>query len=72
MMHIDVHHACFNARIDKDVFVELPPEDVNPCAPKQCGKLVKAMYGTRHAAVAWQSEVQRAMRELGVEAGTTS
>lgn len=41
----------------------MTPSDVDPSAPKQWGELVKAMYRTRHAAVAGQAEVQKAIRD---------
>lgn len=72
LTHIDVHRACSNAPVDTGIFVELPPGDDDQGAPKQCCKLAKAMYGKRHAAVAWQAEVQKAMREIGMHAGAYS
>lgn len=46
----DVHRANFDAQADKDIFVEPPPKDVDPNAPRQCDKLVKATDRSRHAA----------------------
>lgn len=50
--HVD--HMCFNVWVDKGVFVELPPQDVDEGALKQCGKLVKVTCGMQHAPVADQ------------------
>lgn len=48
-MNVDVHKAYFSAHVDKDIFVELPPEDVRAGKRKKCSKVVKAVYGTRHS-----------------------
>lgn len=69
LMHIDVRRAYFIARVEKDIFVEIPPEDRNAGEPKQRGKLIEAMQGTSQAEVTWQAEVQKAMSEIGMEAG---
>lgn len=42
-----------------------PPADVGAGGPKQCGKLSKAIYGARHAAVVRQSEVHEATADIG-------
>ena len=52
---VDISRAYFNAKIDQKnpTFVELPPE--HPQAGRGlCGRLLRHMYGTRHAAQGWQ------------------
>jgi hypothetical protein len=44
---IDVRRAYFHASVRRDVYIQLPEEDSQP---GYCGKLMKAMYGTRDAA----------------------
>lgn len=68
-MHVDVHRAYCILRIERDIFVELPLEDATMGWPKQREKLAKTMYRTRHAAVACQAEVQKAMGAIGMDAG---
>ena len=51
---IDISRAYFNAIVDDDcpTYVELPPE--HPMYGRGlCAKLIKHMYGTRHAAEGW-------------------
>ena len=51
MSVIDIARAYFNARIERDVFVELPPEagDSESCD----GKLKKCLYCARGEAQGW-------------------
>ena len=48
---IDVRRAYFHAKARREIYVTLPAEDA---APGKCGRLVKAMYGTRDAAQNWE------------------
>ena len=48
---IDVRRAYFHARARREVYVKLPAEDSEE---GMCGKLNKAMYGTRDAAQNWE------------------
>ena len=59
---IDVSRAYFHARARREVFIKLPPEDHED---GMCGKLVKAMYGTRDAAQNWEMEYTGFMIEDG-------
>ena len=47
MEFIDVRRAYFHAKAIREMFVELPEEDMQE---GMCGKLNKSMYGTRDAA----------------------
>lgn len=53
------------------MFVELPCE-MQEDGAKQCGKLQRAMYGTRDAASAWQDEYEAALAEAGFVQGLAS
>jgi hypothetical protein len=44
---IDARRAYFHAKSRREVFIRLPPEDEEE---GMCGKLIKAMYGTRRSA----------------------
>ena len=48
---IDVRRAFFHAEARRPVYVKLPPEDSEP---GKCGRLNRAMYGTRDAAQNWE------------------
>lgn len=58
--------------VGKGIFVELPPKDASEDGVRRCGKLIKAMYGTKHAVAAWQSEVHTASADIGMETGEHS
>merc|ERR1711940_374541 len=66
MNFIDVSRAYFHARVRRDVYVNLPQED---SAPGMCGKLLKAMYGTRDAAQNWECEYVEFLKQLGFKQG---
>ena len=50
---IDVRRAYFHAKARREVYVKLPAEDSEE---GMCGRLNKAMYGTRDAAQNWEYE----------------
>ena len=66
---IDVKRAYFNAKVNRDIYVELPPEDAEP---GMCAKLDKAMYGTRDAAQQWEIEYLEFMQSLGFVRGKST
>ena len=66
---IHVRRAYFHAKARRDVYVELPPED---SMPGMCGKLVKAMYGTRDAAQNWEADYTELMMNIGFQQGRAS
>ena len=49
---IDVRRAYFHAKAKRMVYVQLPPEDAKE---GMCGRLNKALYGTRDAAQNWEN-----------------
>ena len=68
----DVSRACMYAPCDEDVYVERCDEDREAGEEQMCGKLSKAMYGTRIAAKLWQREAGNTLKGAGFTAGRTS
>ncbi len=66
---IDAVRAYFRAKARRSVYVELPIEDHQE---EICGKLQKAMYGTRDAAQDWELERTEIMVEAGLTQGSYS
>ena len=64
----DVRRAYFYAKIDRDVFVELPPEDPEFGSGK-VGKLRLCLYGTRNAAKVWQETISAHLVKIGFTRG---
>ena len=60
----DVRRAYFYAHIQRDVYIEVPPEDPN-AGPDVLGKLELCLYGTRDAAKGWQDELSRQLEGIG-------
>ena len=58
---IDVRRAYFHAKARRDMFVTLPLEDWEQ---DKCGKLLKAMYGTRGAAQNWDYAYVDALEDM--------
>ena len=63
---IDVGRAYFHARARREVYVNLPEEDNTP---GMCGRLLKAMHGTRDAAQNWECEYVEFLKSLGFKQG---
>ena len=64
-----VRRAYFYAKINRDVFIELPKED-----PKHgtglLGRLKLCLYGTRDAAKGWQETLIAHLMSIGFKSGT--
>ena len=65
IMLVEVKKAFLHGSINRHVDIRLPEEDEKAKEGKWMGRLRKAMYGTRDARAAWQSEVERTMKEAG-------
>ena len=64
LMSLDVSCAFLYAPMEREIFIKLPPED--PWyGMGYVGRLLRALYGTRDAPLAWQKELSRTMRKLG-------
>ena len=67
---IDVRRAYFHAKARRDVYVQqLPPEDAEE---GMCGKLNKALYGTRDVAQNWEHEYIEFLEQLGFRRGIST
>ena len=72
IMLVDVKKAFLHGSINRHVDIRLPEEDEKAKEGKWMGRLKKAMYGTRDAPAAWQSEVERTMKEAGFKQSPTT
>ena len=66
LMYADVSRAYFYAKARRDVYIKLPAEDSEE---GMCGKLDKAMYGTRDAAQNWEEEYSETLIAIGFSRG---
>ena len=65
LMVLDIKRAFLHGLVSRTIYVELPEEE--PEGGKYVGRLVKTLYGTRDAPVAWQQVVNSYMANLGFE-----
>jgi hypothetical protein len=63
----DVRRAYFYAKIQRDVYIELPEED--EMHGKMLGKLKLCLYGTRDAAKGWQETLSAHLETIGFKRG---
>ena len=63
---VDVRRAYLHAKSRREVYVALPDEDWEE---GKCGKLFKAMYGTRDAAQNWEYDCVEALETMGFVKG---
>ena len=66
---IDVRRAYFHSKAIREVYVDLPKEDYQE---GYCGRLLKAMYGTRDAALNWEYSYLEFMEKVGFRLGVAS
>ena len=64
----DVRRAYFYAKIQRDVYIEVPRED-SRAGPDVIGKLKLCLYGTRDAAKGWQEELSQQLEQIGFVRG---
>ena len=69
MDFIDVRRAYFHAKARRAVYVKLPKEDDQI---GMCGRLLKAMYGTRDAAQNWEHAYVDFLESAGFNHGVAS
>lgn len=65
IIRTDVTQAYFYADACRDVYVKLPAEDQAAGEEHLCGKLNKAMYGSRDATQNWQNRCSEVAKEMG-------
>ena len=68
LMINDVRRAHFYAKIQRDVYIELPKEDPDH-GKGLLGKLKLCLYGTRDAAKGWQETLSSQLEEIGFVRG---
>ena len=68
LMINDVRRAYFYAKIQRDVYIELPAED-DQHGKGMLGKLRLCLYGTRDAAKGWQETLSAHLVSIGFERG---
>ena len=66
---IDIRRAFFHAKANRPVYVQLPNEESQE---GMCGRLNKAMYGTRDAAQNWEMAYAEFMEDIGFVRGILS
>ena len=64
LMVNDVSRAYCSAKCTRDMYIELPPEDPK-ARPDLFGRLRLCLYGTRDAALNWQSTLSEHPIEIG-------
>ena len=74
ILFIDISKAYLHADVeDPDVYVDSPKEvEQLDGSPKMCGRLLKALYGTRLAARCWEKEYTKTFEAMGFVRGKTS
>ena len=65
----DVAKAFFEAKAIRKLCVELPSERAESCGGNDVGLLRQSLSGTRDAAMNWQEEVAREMKNWGFNGG---
>ena len=68
LMVNDVRRAYFYAKIERDVFIELPAEDPE-YGSRKVGKLRLCLYGTRDVAKGWQETLSAHLVSVGFTRG---
>lgn len=62
-MHVDVTRAFLYADASREIFMKLPVEDQEDGEEQMCGRLPRAMYGSRDAAQNWQRKCVDTVKE---------
>jgi len=65
LMVLDIKRAFLHGQVTRTIHVELPEEESE--GGRYVGRLVKTLYGTRDAPVAWQRVVKSDMARLGFD-----
>ena len=68
----DISRAFFHARAEREVYVQLPKEDLKDGETGLCGRLKYSMYGTRDAAQNWYKEYSNHLIQIGFHQGQAS
>ena len=68
----DLFRAFFYAPATREVYVDLPKEDVGVGEEGMCARLSFSLYGTRDAAQNWQLHVRNVMKGFGFSVGRSN
>ena len=63
LMVVDIKRAFLHGLCTRSIYIELPGAESG--GGRYVGKLVRALYGTRDAPLAWQTVVKGDMKEMG-------
>ena len=69
LLLIDVCKAHLHAFVDREVYVDLPPEVAEP---GKCARLVRCLYGTRDAPSRWEALYTQTLEAMGFTRGKAS
>ena len=69
---LDIRKAFLHGYIERELYVELPVEDPDSDGGRNIGRLVRSLYGTRDAPMAWQKVVREFMNKLNFPASPIS
>ena len=70
---VDIRKAYFHAKVKRLIYVELPPEFLEPHeVGKVCGRLNFSLYGTRDAASNWEECYAEFLISIGFKQGLSS
>ena len=64
-MVVDIKRAFLHGYCTRSIYVELPESESE--GGTHVGKLIRALYRTRDAPLAWQTVVKKDMKELGYD-----
>ena len=62
---VDVKRAFLHGVAEREIYIEIPPEDPHYDGGSTIGRLNKTLYGTRDAPLAWQKIVREFMARQG-------
>ncbi|KAI3510533.1 hypothetical protein L1887_17599 [Cichorium endivia] len=65
--HLDVKSAFLNGDLEEEVYVTQPEGFMNHDEPRKVYKLSKALYGLRQAPRAWNSRLDKCLKNLGFQ-----
>ena len=65
----DISRAFFHVKAKREVFVQIPQEDLQPDETEICGRLNYSMYGTRGADQTWFEEYNNGLLAVGFKQG---
>lgn len=63
--HLHVKSAFLNGELEEEVYITQPEGFINKDKPKLVYKLSKALYGLRKAPRAWNSRIDKCLKDLG-------